>query len=1265
LTAAAEVQGLILESGKQAGILAADVVESCRATKRDRATATASPLLKLIQERAGLSKQDLDRLLEKFWAQNGAKRAMLHRRVEERIVASYLVEANITQEAKVAVAEQELDERSSGGDPVRLLSILVDNGTIDENAARQTVTEVQKVWKFCKYCLSSFKIAEGANGGDACSICGRPLTVAARTYEIIKTQTIATDASSKKGPSPAGGAAGGTTADTAKSPAVKLPEAGDTLAGVKLLERVDQAGRGAVYKGERTSDQALRAVKVWQLGKDLGLDDVARFETAALSATKLDHPGILKIFEASEERGVHFVISEWVAGKTLRKLIESKGPLETPKAADVLEGVLKALEAAHKQSLLHKNVTPGNIFVLDAGGTKISDFGVCKDYGVSLDTVRGNVIGSPDYLAPEQCQGLKSDERTDLFSLGAAMYFALSGKKPFVADSTVSLVVKRLTTDPEPLSKVAPKVSKEFADIVMKLMARKPEERYGSAREALQAVERWKARVEAGLEGIVEMPLWKKAAIGVAALAGVGAVVGGVIYLLTFLAGPNEAFVREVRESAQLAERGLFVQALEKLRPLADREGEGGEAAHALDEVGGRALARSNELAKDKDFPGALDLLDRAKPYVAGFGLKSEVAIVELEKSLRERRATYEAGAEEAWKQLQKDVAKARAAEALAKIREYREKWPHQPRDKNAAEDEEKLAALERQADLFVEAEQLVAAGDPEGAKARLSDAIAISELDERNQARKRRIDKGIAFAEQMKEGERLSAAGEVAKAVDAFNAAATIFPDRPEVRAAIAKAEYDDLIRKAQAEEGARNLIEAQKLYEKARQKAGEAMIDRTTIEAKVKAVAEAVRTAKEREGRSAQKIAEGDRARQLQDWGAALKAYVEAQKLAGSTPLLEDRIAEARANAGAASEEKEWKVMEARVARAPKAAEKVAMLREFLELFPEGNYAPVARELLEKFRAEGKVVDTEKSVAATLRRGDRPGEYVNPADGATMVLVPAGKFKRGTSSAAQKALAERWGVDMKMFADETPEREIHVEAFYISVSEVSNADYALFLAAIEAEKEKPHKWCNPQEPPQKIHIPKYWHDERWTRSDMPVVGVDWWDAWAYAKWSGQRLPTEAEWEKAARGTDGRVYPWGDAEQPFLANTAEAWFGRTFTSRADWQKAFYEKKPWTEKGLTAGSASFPSDRSPYGCMHLGGNVWEWCEDWYHSDAYLKLGEKNPVASTPGKTKHRVVRGGAWVDPLYLCRAASRAHHLEPSERNLLTGFRCARSTGK
>src|SRR5262249_7242532 len=159
---------------------------------------------------------------------------------------------------------------------------------------------------------------------------------------------------------------------------------------------------------------------------------------AAMAAAKLDHAGILKVYEAGEERGIHFCISDWVEGKTITKAVADDGPLRPERAKDALTKLAQALKATHEAGLLHKKITHGNRFLTDDGNVKVADFGVAKDYGVSLDTVRGNVIGSPDYLAPEQCEGKKADERTDVFSLGATMYFALTGQKPYEAESNVA-----------------------------------------------------------------------------------------------------------------------------------------------------------------------------------------------------------------------------------------------------------------------------------------------------------------------------------------------------------------------------------------------------------------------------------------------------------------------------------------------------------------------------------------------------------------------------------------------------------------------------------------------------------------------------------------------------------------------------------------------------------------------------------------------------------------------------------------------------------
>jgi formylglycine-generating enzyme required for sulfatase activity len=216
-------------------------------------------------------------------------------------------------------------------------------------------------------------------------------------------------------------------------------------------------------------------------------------------------------------------------------------------------------------------------------------------------------------------------------------------------------------------------------------------------------------------------------------------------------------------------------------------------------------------------------------------------------------------------------------------------------------------------------------------------------------------------------------------------------------------------------------------------------------------------------------------------------------------------------------------------------------------------------------------------------------------------MVLVPAGEFWMGRDD----------GND-----DEKPRHRVDLDAYYIDRYEITNELYQRFTKATRRP------------------APQFRSQPNLNGASEPVVGVSWHDAEAYCRWAGKRLPTEAEWEKAARGVDGRSYPWGEQWDPGRANSKES-----------------------QQNGASPVGSYPGGVSPYGAHDMAGNVWEWVSDWYAKDSYTRERPRNPRGPETGSWK--VLRGGSWGYLPYLLRTTSRLS-IMPELRNTVIGFRCA-----
>ncbi len=289
-------------------------------------------------------------------------------------------------------------------------------------------------------------------------------------------------------------------------------------------------------------------------------------------------------------------------------------------------------------------------------------------------------------------------------------------------------------------------------------------------------------------------------------------------------------------------------------------------------------------------------------------------------------------------------------------------------------------------------------------------------------------------------------------------------------------------------------------------------------------------------------------------------------------------------------------------------------------------------------------------ETLPESLRKHIERGVYLHAADDARMVYVPAGPFLRGTPPARMQALQAQFG---DYFSGESPQRSIALSAYYIDRFEVTNRQYARFLRAVRTER---HRHCHPDEPPHKSHTPTYWRDPRLNGPNHPVTGVDWYDAYAYCRWAGKDLPTEAQWEKAARGPHGLEYPWGHTWIATYSRNVESTLGRPIHGEQAWLRILGRLDLDALTRLTQPVGSFPEGVSPYGVHDMGGNVWEWCRDSYRKGYDPSAPTRDPTGPPP--SPYKVLRGGAWSSHRGKIRAAYRNYDLL-TDRHLEIGFRC------
>src|SRR5579859_5231246 len=257
---------------------------------------------------------------------------------------------------------------------------------------------------------------------------------------------------------------------------------GQRLGQYEIISLLGRGGMATVYRARQSSVNREVAVKI--ITPELasgGPDFVTRFEREAQTVANLSHPHILRVFDYGREGSMVYLAMELLRGGSLADLV-SKGPLPLSDAMRMLDQIGSALDYAHRNGIIHRDMKPQNVLLDDSGNAYLTDFGIAKILSdANTLTQTGAAIGTPSYMSPEQWQGLPLDSRTDIYALGIVLYEMLAGHTPFTADTPASMMFKHLQALPPSLTTARAEVSHQADSVIDRALAKNPLDRYGSA----------------------------------------------------------------------------------------------------------------------------------------------------------------------------------------------------------------------------------------------------------------------------------------------------------------------------------------------------------------------------------------------------------------------------------------------------------------------------------------------------------------------------------------------------------------------------------------------------------------------------------------------------------------------------------------------------------------------------------------------------------------------------------------------------------------
>jgi len=938
-------------------------------------------------------------------------------------------------------------------------------------------------------------------------------------------------------------------------PPEKDPLIGSVIGGCKIWSEIGRGGMGSVYKAQHIALNKTVAVKILAPELAKNQDYVKRFIREARAAAQIEHHNVVQVLNVGQEKGLYFIVMHYVEGESARERLK-RGGFEPSEALDVILQCARGIKAAEAKGIVHRDIKPDNILITSDGVAKIADFGLARPVIDSALTSQNRVIGTPYYMSPEQAEGGVVDIRSDIYSLGATFYHLVTGQPPFDAPTPIAIFVKHKQEAPIPPSQIAKGLSVEYDIIILKMMAKKPSDRYQNVQSLIDDLENLKAgRPVASTDQIqtllvVKDDLPAKAASSdgllveddynqpvqvarrpraadVAAPSHVGRQIGSTIFwlfVLGLIVGAAWWVVKKNEAEPPPPPQQHVETKQEK------------EARAAYEKV--EQFVAQNPNATVEIIGQYEELVRKCAGTVYAEKARTSAAF------FRQRR---EQEADAALKKLVSDldglVANEQFRPALAKLEQFRQDY----RDvasvvQKAPSDDTILERARQKAGKLVE------------------DFEAGSDKQKVEQA-----EKLLARIEGWQLDAVAPQARKLAELIDLRKKGALLAEYGSfltTIAQSLSKWDFTRALSDAR-DAAARPLADPLKPLVEKRLK------DIEIVSAGFDAMLVALSSKKGQELTIPAKVA-----------GATIGVRLVSADASGITWSMASKKTTLRWESLSPLEI--LAVFELSLdKKAPR-----DMLFSGLLLFELG----LSAEALQRFQ-----------LAASLDPSLR--DFVNDylvRDPGRAAYVPEGNFEMGLDTGN---------------ADEQPASVRSLAGFLIDKFEVSNAEYSRYLAISKAAP------------------PKDWPDANYPsgKGDLPVAGVTLQAARDFAKWAHKRLPSEEEWEKACRGTDSRLYPWGYQFEQDRVNI-----------KGDKKSA----GPLAVYKLPAGA-------SPYGCLHMLGNVSEWTNSEYKP--YPRC--PSVIQVPPGLF---VVRGGSYLTEKKNCRASIRfpTHHATSSND---IGFRCAR----